>query len=109
MTYREPAGRPKRLFFVSLAYEHSADKTTTAHYWVWARESHVAIERVIDKLLEDEEIEHHTDVWSTEVICGEQFAEREALGETLHLEEHDSAEEEIPEGSAEKLEDTDAV
>jgi hypothetical protein len=79
MTYRDPQPRRPRLFFVVLSYttddEDGEPCEETEEHWVWATESSEALDEAIE-LSKTETVY----VWSSYVVCGEDFAEREAAG-----------------------------
>jgi hypothetical protein len=80
MGYRDAVPRKKRLWFVTMVYSVVIDdEVQSAHVkaWIWALEADEAIELVREgrRLTVDS-------VWSSQAVCGEDFAEREAKGET---------------------------
>lgn len=85
MGYRDAVPRKKRLWFVTMAYSVVTDDEEWSFHvktWIWALEADEAIELVQEgrRLSKDS-------VWSSQAVCGEDFAEREAKGETWKPEE----------------------
>lgn len=76
MTYREPAPRQPRLFYVAAAWKKNDGMNATLGAFVWALEADAALEKVMKTY----NVEHRSQFWYWDVICGEDFAEREAKG-----------------------------
>ena len=72
MSYREPAKRTSRLWYVVLAYANGPQDNSVSRDWMWAIESHEAIDAalVIRGVRKDS-------VWSSHAICAEDFIDRE--------------------------------
>jgi len=82
MTYREPAPRKPRLWYVIFSYSNGKGSSYTHRAWCWALEGHLAIDKEIQKLIQSKEVPGHDHIssWRT-AVCGEDFAEREIKGE----------------------------
>lgn len=78
MSYRQPAPREKRLWFVYVAYNDIRGRAAGSWDWVWALEGDEALAAFEDRLRMSKD--GHANTWSYQVICGEDFAEREAKG-----------------------------
>jgi len=77
VSYREPAVRAPRLWYVVLAFFDKNGDTNATNDWVWASEGHKAIEVARERRQTD--LQH---TWTSWAICAEDFVEREAKGPT---------------------------
>lgn len=75
MTYREPAPRPPRLFYVVCVYANEDGQVRFVHTWEWAREEMEALDAVLRH-----SGANRGQMRAFDVICGEDFADREAAG-----------------------------
>lgn len=82
MTYRDPAPRQLRLWHVTIAYRDGFGHAGVTNVWTWAIESHDAINDIIQAEIGRKEIPTIGHVWFSNAVCGEDFADREALGPT---------------------------
>ncbi len=77
MGYRDAEPRKKRLFHVVIVYVDPKTREQAAEFrWIWALEGHLAEDAAVESAGISQD-----SVWASYVTCGEDFAEREALGE----------------------------
>lgn len=79
MTYREPAPRKSRLWYV-MVFGEVENRAALAYGWFWAIESDSAIALLVKRAA-------IARVQSSQAVCGEDFAEQEAAGPPKESEE----------------------
>lgn len=81
MTYRDPAPRQPRLWFVFIGmYNKAKGKVAAQCADIWALESHHAIEALVSRAVDGGTISSREECFFRHAICGEEFAELEAKG-----------------------------